>query len=65
MPNLLSAPAPCAAGVKLHRQLCELLSVAGLQYVAGLRWALSGQAGLLGTGATGGAGVGLDGVAAT
>lgn len=64
MTNLLSSPAPCAAGVKLHRQLCELLSVAGLQYVASVRWALSGRAGLLGTGATGGVGCGLDGVAA-
>ncbi|PRW59859.1 Phosphatidylinositol N-acetylglucosaminyltransferase subunit Q [Chlorella sorokiniana] len=41
------------AGVKLHRQLCELLSVAGLQYVAGVRWLLAGRAPLLGTGVTG------------
>ena len=30
------------AGVKLHRQLAELLCVAGHQYCAALRWLLAG-----------------------
>lgn len=31
------------AGVKLHRQMSELLGVAGLQYLAAARWVLAGR----------------------